>query len=169
MKLFPCIQQEPKEYASSANLRDNFSSVTANKWFLSFQVRYNLCSHSENKGNQEMFSKLISCKKQDCDKHLIRQNTELFEFHEAASNFYCKILKCVTRTQTPLIYPRFYRNTKLSTGVLNKKSYCGAIKLLQKGYCVHSSQSIAFLKDVEFSPNHHLPYNELWKIISDVL
>lgn len=44
---------------------------------------------------------------QCCDKHLIIQNTELFEFHGAACNFYCKIVKCVTRTQTPLIYPRF--------------------------------------------------------------
>lgn len=60
-------------------------------------------------------------------------------------------------------------NTKLSTGVLYKKYYCGAIKLLQKGYCVHSSQSAAFLKDVEFSPNHHLSSNELWKMISDIL
>lgn len=46
-------------------------------------------------------------KKEYCNKHLIRQNTELFEFHEAASNFHCKTLKCVTRAQTPLIYPGF--------------------------------------------------------------
>lgn len=89
-------------------------------------------------------------KKECCDKHLIRQNTELFEFHEADINFVCKILKCVTQTQTSL--PHLCGNTKLSIGLLNKKYYCEAIDLLQKGYCIHCIWSAAFLKDADFCP-----------------
>jgi len=112
---------------------------------------------------------LIAYKKQYCDKNLTRQNTEFFEFHEAASNFCRKILKCMTRQKPSSSTQDLCGNMKPSTGVSNKKHYCEAIKLLQKGYCVHSSQSTGYLEDVEFSPNHHLSYNELWKIISDLL